>query len=303
MEQNTNETLKNIVSAKLPKIRTLLDVSRQQIATFVGISISQYTRLENGKAIPNILSLKIIVSDFFQISIDDFLNEKISVENLIFARQNSKCIFPLPSESRQNGNTAEKAKILIKNRLPLLRKMVGISTPTMVEQLNIHKATYYNWENGKTLPDPIMLKIIVTDILNYSLDDFLDESFPVDELIPLQGTVQTREKLLKTLVRERLPQLRENSKISQDEIATYLGVHKALYTAWEEGTILIDILSLRKIVVEVFNISLEEFLNDALSIERISSHLANDIKPLFLTPQERNLIMYYRRTAKFKDVF
>ena len=290
MKSSTDEMLKKIISKKLYIIRRILDVSQQQIADFAGISTTKYSRWENGKASPDILSLKKIVTDFFQISMDDFLNENIPAEAHLDIWKIRDCTFTL-TDQKQQCNNAEKAKILIKNRLPVLRKM-GCFTPQMlIDRFNISKDTYFCWENGKSLPDTMMLKIIVTDISNYSLDNFLDESLPVEKLLPLQNNVKSREKTLRILVRERLPELREKAGISQNEMATYLGVSKTLYINWEQGNTLIDVLSLRKIVVEVLHIPFDEFLNNAIPIKTLTSQFDNGLMPVLLNAREKELVM------------
>lgn len=294
MNLNTDEILKKILK-KLFFIRRYLDVTQQQVADFVGTTPSTYSCWERGKSIPDIISLKIIVSDFFQIPLDDFLNERISPdEHLELLQFKDFTAFPLKGQNQRCDNV-KKAKEIIKNRLSVLRKM-GCFTPQMlVDRFNISMNTYYCWEKGKRLPDAIMLKIIVTDISNYSLNDFLDESFSLEKSLPLQNNVWSREKALKILIREKLPELRQKAGISKDEMSAYLGVSKSLYTSWEQGLSVIDVLSLRKIVVEVLHISFDEFLNDAIPTKTLASQFDNGLMPALLNWREKELIMLMRR--------
>lgn len=293
---NIQESYKREISKKLFMIRKYFRISQQQIADYVGVCASTYSSWENGKTSPDIFSFKMIVFDYWHIWMDDFLNEHISADYLINTLQNKGCVFPPVKEQKKNCYNIEKAKTVIKNRLPLLQKMSGISKRVLIERLNISIATYYSWEAGKSLPDIIMLKTIVTDILHYSLDDFLNESYPIEKLIPLQNDVSSREKTLGMLIKKKLPKLRKEVNISPDEMATYLGVDKQLYLSWEQGERLIDVLSLKKIVVDVLHITLEDFLNDEIPAETISSQLGNGLKPFLLNPQEQSFMMlYYRR--------
>lgn len=294
MEQKSKEILKKLNREKLLMIRCVLGISRKQIADFLGVDVSQYARWENGLICPDILSLKTIVTDYFHIAMDDYLNENISAENHIIALQNNGSAFILSSEKRQPCNYREKTKVMMKSRLSLLRKMNNMSAKTMAALLNVRKEAYGYWERGTSLPDAIMLKNIVTDILNFSVDDFLDESLPIEKLRPLQNNPKAREKALKFLIRDKLPKLRENAGISQDEMATFLEVDRTLYVSWEQGRRLIDTLTLRKIVVDVFHLSLDDFLDEAKSSETLSSQMGNGLQPFLLNANERNIIMHYR---------
>lgn len=292
-----NEILIKTTSMKLFMLRRVLKVSQQQIADYAGVSISQYSRWENGKTSPDILSLKAIVSDYFHIPLDDFLNENISPEAHIDIWQIEGYTFPLTTKQNQHCNNVKKAKEIIKNRLPLLRKMSGFSPKALADRLNVKTSKYYCWESGKNLPDTIMLKTIVTDICYYSLDDFLDLTLPIEKLKSFQNDAEAREKTLKNLVRDRLPELREKSQISQNEMAKYLGVSKDLYIDWENGKTLIDVLSLKKIVVDVFHIPLEDFLNDDDTPVKktLTSQFENGLTPVLLNTQERDFIRRYFR--------
>lgn len=293
MEQNTNETLKNILYTKLPIIRTFYNVSQKYIADFLNVSSVTYSKWEQGEKAPDIITLKILVTDFFQISLDDFLNENVPIDVLISTRPSN---LNLPKENKNTYRKALQAKNIVKGRLPLLRQMNGMSPQFIADKLNVNVSEYLKWEKGIVSVDMVMLKNIVTDILYYSIDDFLDITIPIEKIKPLQINAIAREKCLKALVSQKLPKLREIARLSQDELATYLGVDQNLYIDWEKGYRLIDVLSLKKIIVDLFHIPLEEFLNDSKSANRLSfESWGTSLQPYLLNSDEQNLIMYYRR--------
>lgn len=294
MEEKTRETLKKLNREKLFIIRRLSDKSQRQVAVYLGVGSDQYSRWELGKYSPNILLLKAIVTDYFHLSMDDYLNENISGFEMVESQQNNGSAPTQPSEKRNPCDYSEKARNMIKDRLPVLRQMNNVSEKAMAVQLNIRLNMYNSWERGISTPDAIMLKKIVTDILHYSVDDFLNESLPVEELRPIQNNVKAREKALKILTRDKLAKLRENAGISQDEMAEFLEVDRTLYESWEQGNRLIDTLTLRKIVVEIFHLSLEDFLDESISSETLSSKIGNGLQPFLLNSDERNIIKQFR---------
>lgn len=293
MKQNTSELLKNINYKRLPLIRLCSNVSIKCVSDFLNISIKTYSKWENGETNPDAIKLKMLVTNYFQISIDDYLNENVSTEAIISSRPTN---FKLPLENKQIlCNSALETKTIIKERLPLLRQINNKSQQFMADQLNIRLSDYKKIEEGMLLVDAIMLKNIVTDILYYSLADFLDSTIPIDELNPLPINALAREQALKVLIKEKLPKLREYAKISVDEMALHLGVDKQLYLNWEQGYKLIDVLSLKKIVVDVLHITLEDFLNDDKSSKLLSLQSWGGLQPFLLNSQEQSFIMYYRK--------
>ncbi len=244
MKQNTKELLNKLLYERLIIIRSFYNVSQKRVAEFLNISIKTYSNWENGKATPDIMILKTLVTDFFQIPLDFFLNEHIPIDVLISI---SSTNFKLPKENRQAYCSTLETKNIVKERLPLLRQMNGMSTQLMADKLNVTMSEYLKWEKGTVLVDAIMLKNIVTDILSYSIDDFLDITLPIEKLRRLQINAIAREKALQSLVSDKLPKLRENANLTPDELATYLGVDRNLYIEWEKGYKLIDVLSLKKL--------------------------------------------------------
>lgn len=289
----TKELLNKLLYDRLIIIRTFYNVSQKSVAEFLNVSIQTYMKWENGKSAPDIMMLKILISDFFRIPLDAFFNKHISTDVLL-----SSCLSNLkpPEKNMSNYHTPLQSKVMVKERLPLLRELKGLSVKSMADKLNVDTSEYLKWEKGRALPDAMMLKIIVVDILNYSLDEFLNVSLPISEMHPLQINVMEREKALKLLVSEKLPKLRENAKLTQQDMAKYLGVDKNLYIDWEKGYKLIDVLSLKKIVVDLFHITLEEFLDNSKSLNRLMlTAWGETLQPFLLDPQEQSIIMLYRR--------
>lgn len=293
MKQETNIILKEIIQEKLPIIRRSFGLSQKQLADYLGCHYNQYRNWESGKASPSILSLKMVVTDFFKISLDDFLNDNISADNLLEAWRNSGNTFSIPLEKRQSRDNVNNTRDLIKKRLPLLREARGITKHSLIKTIGIRYDVYSAWEKGTRCPDALMLKKIINDVFHLSLDDFLDESIPIESLTTLQIDSESRENKLKTIIKKKLPKLRENANISQDEMATYIGVDKSIYNSWESGRKSVDVLTLKKIV-EVFGISLDDFL-DKPKKALISIQFTNDLKPFLLDSYEQRIIMNIRR--------
>lgn len=293
MKQETNIILKEIIKEKLPIIRHSFGISQKQLADYLGCHYNQYRYWECGKSSPSILSLKMIVTDFFQISLDDFLNDNISAVTLLEAWRNSGNTFSIPLEKRQSRDNVNKTRDLIKKRLPLLREAKGITKHSLIETIGIRFDVYSAWEKGTRCPDALMLKKIINDVFHFSLDDFLDESIPIEALTSLQMDSESRENELKMIIKKKLPKLRESANISQDEMATYIGVDKNIYDSWERGSKIVDVLALKKIV-EVFGISIDDFL-DKPRKTLISTRSQNELKPFLLNSHEQRIIMYLRQ--------
>ena len=80
-----------------------------------------------------------------------------------------------------NHQNRENLKLLISERLCFLRRSMGLRQEQVAEYLGVERTTYTAWECGRNCPDALSLKLIVVDLLGYSLDDFLDLKTPIEK--------------------------------------------------------------------------------------------------------------------------
>lgn len=71
----------NIIGNRIKELREINNISANKLSTFLGISPSTISKIENGVSKPSI-DLLIKISNFFQISMSEFFNDGINTEFL-----------------------------------------------------------------------------------------------------------------------------------------------------------------------------------------------------------------------------
>lgn len=82
------------------------------------------------------------------------------------------------------------------------------------------------------------------------------------------GHIQDQKQFIQ-LIRWRLRAIRKKSGFTQAQISEYLGVDRTTYATWETGRRCPNIYYLKLIVVDLFGYSLDDFLDENISIEEI----------------------------------
>ncbi|MDL2233161.1 helix-turn-helix domain-containing protein [Ruminococcaceae bacterium OttesenSCG-928-L11] len=85
---------------------------------------------------------------------------------------------------------------------------------------------------------------------------------------------------------ERLKRIRKGKRITQDEIAGYLGVKRQTYSAYERGVSIPDSLTLKKIA-DYFEVSTDYFFQST-----------EENPPLAQNAQEKKLLLLARRAER-----
>lgn len=107
---------------------------------------------------------------------------------------------------------------------------------------------------------------------------------------------------------ERLKYLRNASNLTQEQVATYIGVKRVAYTAYEAGRTSPSLESVVKLA-RLYNVTTDTLLgsyNNASMV--ISSHdenpdlLGDRFSPDALTNEEKELIAVYRTSEKREQI-
>jgi transcriptional regulator with XRE-family HTH domain len=85
---------------------------------------------------------------------------------------------------------------------------------------------------------------------------------------------------------ERLKKIRKGKRITQDEIAAYLGVKRQTYSAYERGVSVPDSLTLKKLA-DYFEVSTDFFFQNT-----------EENPPLAQNAQEKRLLLLARRAER-----
>ncbi len=134
-------------------------------------------------------------------------------------------------------------------KLKDIREDNDISQVQMAEILGVNRSTYYLWELGINII-PLKSLCNFADYFNYSIDYVL-------------GLTNIRKKpnLIKGLdlikLGENIKKIRLQNELSQENIASMIGVTQACITRYEKGLICISTSNLYKLSKE-FKISLSE---------------------------------------------
>ncbi|MBO4339507.1 MAG: helix-turn-helix domain-containing protein [Clostridiales bacterium] len=107
---------------------------------------------------------------------------------------------------------------------------------------------------------------------------------------------------------ERLKFLRRSSKLTQEQVATYIGVKRVAYTAYEAGRTSPSLENLVKLA-QLYNVTTDTLLScytNASSVinsfEKEFENNADRFSPECLTAEERNLIAAYRASGKGEQI-
>ena len=88
---------------------------------------------------------------------------------------------------------------------------------------------------------------------------------------------------------ERLKKIRKDKKITQDEIAGFLGVKRQTYSAYERGVSVPDSLTLKKLA-DYFEVSTDFFFQNS-----------EDKPPIAQNIQERRLLLLARKAERIPN--
>lgn len=83
-QRTSEKDFRVFIKRRLRRVRVLADISKQDFASSIGKSYSSYNawELRSCDAIPSLYMLVKISQEIYHIPIDDFVNEKITSENL-----------------------------------------------------------------------------------------------------------------------------------------------------------------------------------------------------------------------------
>lgn len=194
-----------------------------------------------------------------------------------------------------------RVKTLFSSRLPMMRKAVGISQYRLAKVLGTTRNNYVSWEYGKICPDPLTLKIIVSDIFGVPLETFLNLKITTKKIVEkiyeqkLEIAVRLSKGIVPTpsnglavgrnnrsrmclLFQERIPKIRTYQGVTQMQMAKLLGVSRNVYTSWELGRYCIDPISLRILTNDIIGITLETFFDENISTEDIISKYVKKVQ-------------------------
>jgi len=107
---------------------------------------------------------------------------------------------------------------------------------------------------------------------------------------------------------ERLKYLRRSSKLTQEQVATYIGVKRVAYTAYEAGRTSPSLENVVKLA-SLYNVTTDTLLGcytNALSVinsfEKDLDGQGDRFSPEVLTAEERNLIAVFRASGKSEQI-
>lgn len=136
-------------------------------------------------------------------------------------------------------------------RIKFSRERKGIKQSELATQLNINKSTYSNYESEKYII-PLKHLIELSDILNVSLDYLFGFSQKTNYQHSKKG-------INKNISGQRLKELRENKKYSQETMARITNNHRTNISGYELGKYLISTSFLYNIC-QKYNISADYLL-------------------------------------------
>lgn len=166
-----------------------------------------------------------------------------------------------------------------------LRKSKDISQGKMAQILGITQQAYCNYEKGiRQLPDE--LKIKIADYYGISVDYLLGREFEINEN-------NTNIKIAHNLIN-----LRKQLKITQQQVATKIGISQQTYAAYENGTRTppTDILTL---LADYYKVTTDFLLNRNDKINNEETKLLN----LFSTLSNENKlkVIEYIEFLQYKE--
>ena len=108
---------------------------------------------------------------------------------------------------------------------------------------------------------------------------------------------------------EKIKFLRRSSKLTQEQVATYIGVKRVAYTAYEAGRTspsLENVVKLAKLYNVTTDTLLDCFTNASAVIDSFEKEYGGEASDRFsfevLTAEERNLIAAYRASGKSEQI-
>ncbi|WLD28620.1 helix-turn-helix protein [Clostridioides difficile] len=210
----------SVLSDRLKLLREEKGVMQKEIANYLNITTSAYGFYEQGKRTPTPEMLSSL-AEYFGTTVD-----------YLIGRYDNKASSISSKTSCSN--------ILFQKRLKELRAEKNMTQEDVANKLNLTKSAYGYYEQGKTVPDAYMLSSLA-EIFNVTTDYLLGMSsvknqintFVVYKSIPHKN-LSKNESLISNFG-ERFKQLREERKLTQDELVTEF--NKVYFTSFNKSTI------------------------------------------------------------------
>lgn len=210
----------SVLSDRLKLLREEKGVMQKEIANYLNITTSAYGFYEQDKRTPTPEMLSSL-AEYFGTTVDYLIGRYDNKSSSISSK--TSC-----------NNT------LFQKRLKELRAEKNMTQEDVANKLNLTKSAYGYYEQGKTVPDAYMLSSLA-EIFNVTTDYLLGMSsvksqintFVVYKSIP-HKSLSKNESLISNFG-ERFKQLREEKKLTQDELVTKF--NKVYFTSFNKSTI------------------------------------------------------------------
>lgn len=98
---------------------------------------------------------------------------------------------------------------------------------------------------------------------------------------------------------ERIKRLRENSNLTQKELANALGITQSALSKYEKGERLIKLQFIKRLS-EYFGVTEDEIIGKKEKAYSLPTHFLNQLNNINLTDDEFNEILSYAKYLKFK---
>lgn len=208
-------------------------LTQVELAKKLNINQATVSKWEKGKSIPDIMTLKDL-SNLFEVSIETLL---------VFNANNA--------EQKKIEDLTPQQTFMIGEKIKEYRKKRDLSQRDFAKLLKVANGTISLWENNLRVPDLDTIKDISAVL-----------EVPIHELLGLENTAKNQEipeVSTSSLKHNQIKELRKEKNITQNQLATAIGVSRSSVAMWETNNTQPDFDLIKKLA-DYFGVSIDYIL-------------------------------------------